>query len=86
MYRWKKNRYCLTNSEETYKLFRWYYENWLTKKNKNDLYLHKVKKIISGSSHCGSMVTNQTSIQEDAGLTPGLAQWVKYTMLLCAVV
>ena len=30
-----------------------------------------------GSSHCGSVVTNPTSIHEDLGLIPGLAQWVK---------
>ena len=30
-----------------------------------------------GSSHCGSAVTNLTSIHEDAGSNPGLAQWVK---------
>ena len=28
-------------------------------------------------SPCGSMVTNSTSIYKDAGLIPGLAQWVK---------
>ena len=27
----------------------------------------------SGSSHCGAVETNLTSIQEDAGLIPGLA-------------
>ena len=32
---------------------------------------------ILGSSHHGLVVTNQTSIQEDLGLIPGLAQWVK---------
>ena len=30
-----------------------------------------------GSSPCGSVVTNLTSIPEDAGSTPGLGQWVK---------
>ena len=30
-----------------------------------------------GSSHCGSVVTNLTSILKDMGLIPGLAQWVK---------
>ena len=29
------------------------------------------------SSHCGSAVTNLTSIHEDAGLIPGFTQWVK---------
>ena len=37
--------------------------------------LEEIKDL--GSSHCGSVVTNLTSIYEDAGLIPGLAQWVK---------
>ena len=29
-----------------------------------------------GSSHCGTVETNPTSIQENAGSMPGLTQWV----------
>ena len=41
---------------------------------------------VLGSSYCGSMVTNATSNYEDAGLIPGLAQWVKDWVLPRAVV
>ena len=30
-----------------------------------------------GSSHCGSVVMNSTSIHEDLGSVPGPDQWVK---------
>ena len=36
----------------------------------------------SGSSRCGSAVMNPTSIYEDVGWIPGLAQWVKDPVLL----
>ena len=36
-----------------------------------------IQKSDSRSSHCGSVVTNPTSIHEDAGSIPGLAQQVK---------
>ena len=35
------------------------------------------KKKKKRSSHHGSVVMNLTSIHEDSGLVPGLAQWVK---------
>ena len=35
------------------------------------------KSLLNRSSHCGSVVTNPTSIHEDVGLIPGLDQWVK---------
>ena len=41
-----------------------------------------VKLNVFGSSHHGSVVMNLTSIHKDAGLMPGLAQWVKDPLLL----
>ena len=41
-------------------------------------YLVNVSRILFvGSSRCGSVVTNLTSIHEDAGSIPGLAPWIK---------
>ena len=35
-----------------------------------------------GSSCCGSVETNPTSIHEDPGAIPGLSQWVQVLALL----
>ena len=44
-------------------------------------YYLTIKKDEIGSSYHGSAVTNLTSIHEDAGSIPGLAQWVKDPLL-----
>ena len=40
-----------------------------------------LKEVDFGSSHCGSVEMNLTSICEDVGLIPGLTQWVKDPVL-----
>ena len=40
-----------------------------------------IEQVLLGSSHCGSAVTNLTSIHEDMGSIPALTQWVKYLAL-----
>ena len=45
-----------------------------------------LKNICFGSSYCGSVVTNPTSIHEDMGSIAGLAQWVKDLALPWTVV
>ena len=47
--------------------------------------IREVRGVSAGTrenSHCGSEVMNPTSIHEDMGLIPGLAQWVKDPALL----
>ena len=55
---------------------------------KNDDFNYPVvlKRVDFGSFHCGLVVTNPTSIHEETGLIPGLAQWLKDSALPWAVV
>ena len=39
-------------------------------------WLSRLRTQHCGSSHCGAVETNLTSIHEDAGSIPGLTQWV----------
>ena len=48
---------------------------------KNILHNHTII-IVSWSSHCGSVVTNPTSIHEDSDSIPVPAQWVKDLVVL----
>ena len=53
--------------------------------NYNKIYANKkydIKNSANRSSHCGSVVTNPTSIHKDMSLIPGPAQWVKDLVLL----
>ena len=51
-------------------------------KKKFILCMHSKKMPEFRSSHGGSAITSLSSIHEDAGLIPGLAQWVKESGLV----
>ena len=43
----------------------------------NSWHMNSRNTLFLGSYRCGSAVMNPTGIHEDAGLIPGLAEWVK---------
>ena len=53
------------------------FENMYIQSLNDGLYFQFQLKFDFWSSHHGSAETNLTSIHEDAGSVPGLAQWVK---------
>ena len=66
-------------------------QNNLWKRQTISWYIHQegriiLKSIRIGSSHCGAVETNPTSIHEDEGSIPGLSQWVRDPALPWAVV
>ena len=52
------------------------------RKEHNSQDILSVNKMFPGVPVVTQQVTNWTSIREDAGLIPGLAQWVKDPVLL----
>ena len=55
------------------------YNMWICK---NRLCFHKgIKRFYKGAPVVAQWVKNLTSIHEDVGSIPGLAQWVKYQAL-----
>ena len=67
----------LSNDSQGHFLFRRQQMSWDSSDDKNPS---------MGSSHCGSVVMNLTSIYEGSGSIPGLIQCVKDPALLRAVV
>ena len=51
----------------------WPADNRTADKQKYENFIKKSK----GSFHCGSVIMNPTSIHEEVGSIPGLAQWIK---------
>ena len=45
------------------------------------LRVSSIKSSCNRSSRCGAVETNPTSIHQDVGLIPGLAQWIKDLVL-----
>ena len=61
------------NFEASYKYYKFHF---VSESNANDKLMNTKIEVV-GSSCCGAVEMNPTSIHEDTGPIPGLIQWIK---------